>query len=309
MIKILALNPSVDKYFEVNNLRIGELNRTENKKISVGGKGINVAKYINILKGKCIVYGFIGGYNGELIDDYCMQNGIRTNFYKIKEQNRENIKLIDKSTKILTEINEAGPNVTYQEFEQLKKDILSDFTENDILICTGSIPKNLDNSVYSDFIASINNIGGKAILDAEGDLLKNGIKSLPYLIKPNLFELESIFYKKVDNINDLVNYSKKFLDDGIKKVVISLGEKGSFFAESNEYLYVKPINVDIKNQVGAGDSMVAALAFALENNLKFADKIKLAVALATLSVSYEKTEDIDVKKIDDFIKLVNIHKI
>ena len=101
--------------------------------------------------------------------------------------------------------------------------------ENSLVVLSGSVPSGVNSSIYGDIIKEVKGKGGKVILDAEGELLMQGIKAGPYLVKPNVEELEKAFGIKIKNEIELIETAKKVLEYGVKYVVISQGSEGSIF--------------------------------------------------------------------------------
>jgi 1-phosphofructokinase len=65
MIYTVTLNPSLDYIVEVDQVTLGELNRTKNETIFPGGKGINVSQVLKRLDVDSRALGFLGGFTGE----------------------------------------------------------------------------------------------------------------------------------------------------------------------------------------------------------------------------------------------------
>ncbi len=128
-----------------------------------------------------------------------------------------------------------------------------------MIILSGSVPSNVEKNIYGDWITRAKEKGAKTILDADGELLKYGILSGPYLVKPNIDELEGMFNKKINGITETVEIAKSLLEYGIIIVAVSLGSKGAIFVNKEYAIYAHGLKVDVKSTVGAGDSMVAAL--------------------------------------------------
>ena len=148
----------------------------------------------------------------------------------------------------------------------------------------------MSNSIYGEIIKDIKNKGGKVILDADGELLMQGIKASPYMVKPNIYELEKAFGISINNEDEVIETAKKILEYGVKYVVISLGSEGALFIQHDKVAKVNGIKVEVKSTVGAGDSMVAALAIATDEGYSFEESIKLACATSTANVMTEGTQ-------------------
>lgn len=297
MIYTLTLNPSVDKTIYINNFDKNKLNRVSKAIYSAGGKGINVSKTIKALNEESIALGFIGGHNGSFINDRLNELNIKNDFIKIRENCRENIKIIDDGN--LTEINEKGPLVDNKDIEKLMDKVKRLVCKEDVLVISGSVCLGVNNDIYKEIIDIVNNCGGKVILDADNDLFKQGIKAKPYAIKPNKVELCKYFsIEETKDIYVLKDYCLKFIDMGINEVLLSMGEEGALYVDKNNSFKIEPLKIDVKSTVGAGDAMVAALALSIEKNKTVEEKIKMAVACASGACLSEGTEpsNIDIIK-------------
>ena len=104
-------------------------------------------------------------------------------------------------------------------------------------------------------------------------------------------ETEAGFYvnHKVEDEEDAKKASDKLLQLGIKNIIITLGEKGAFFANDTESFHVPVINLNnrVVDTTGAGDAFNGGFAVALTENEKhnIKDSIKFASATAGLSTT------------------------
>ena len=309
MIITVTLNPALDKTAFVDKVILNGLNRLDNIVYDVGGKGINVCKTLVSLKQECLALGFVGGYNGELIINRLNELGINHDFVFSSSNTRTNLKLIDKNNN-LTEFNEAGFSISANQLNALLEKIEFHLKENDILVLSGSASKSIPDNIYETIINIANKHSSRVILDADGPLLKNGLKASPSLIKPNKFELCNFFNLDV-NIDDelLINLSKKLLNDKLKLIVLSNSKDGAYFISKDIVYKADSLKLDVKSCVGAGDSMVAALAYGLSNNLSLPDLIKHSMSVASLSVSKDIGTLIDIKDLNNLMDKVTYYQI
>jgi len=306
MIITVTLNPAIDKTIEIDEFKIGNVNRIVSTRVDVGGKGINVSKVIKELQHKSLALGFLGGGSGNQIKKYLDDSNIRNDFLTVKGETRTNLKIIDKVNNTHTDINENGPSVTLSDITNMKEKIIEYCEEKSLVVLSGSVPSGINSSIYAEIIKDIKNKGGKVILDADGDMLMQGMKAGPYLVKPNIDELEKAFGISIDNENKIIEISKKILEYGVKYVVISLGGEGSMFISRDKIAKVAGLQVEVKSTVGAGDSMVAAMAVAIENNYDFEETIKLACATSTANVMTEGTQTGKFEDIERLKKQISI---
>ncbi|MBU3146119.1 1-phosphofructokinase [Clostridium sp. CF012] len=306
MIITVTLNPALDKTIEIDGFKIDTVNRIVATRVDAGGKGINVSKVIKELKYKSIALGFLGGSSGTQIKNYLDGLNIDNKFLTVKGETRTNIKIFDKVFNTHTDINENGPSLGQLDITNIKEKIMEYCNGDSIVVLSGSVPSGVSTSIYADIIKNIKTKGGKVILDAEGELLMKGIKAGPYMVKPNIDELEKAFDISINNEDEVIETAKKILEYGVKYVVISLGAEGSIFISGNKIAKVKGVKVEVKSTVGAGDSMVAALAVAVQEDYSFEEAMKLACATSTANVMTEGTQTgrfVDIERLKNEITI------
>ncbi len=281
MIYTVTFNPAIDYVVKVPDLKLGYVNRTESDDVQIGGKGINVSVILNNLGVKNIALGFIAGFTGEEIKNKLEKEGVKTDFIELNEGlTRINVKIKSDEE---TEINGNGPDIPQSAVDELFEK-LSDLKSGDILILAGSIPKSIPDDIYEKIMERLRNKGIKFVVDATKDLLCNVLKYKPFLVKPNNFELEEIFNVKLDTDDDIICYAKKLQEKGAGNVLVSMGGKGAILVDENGKDYkMDAVKGNVKNTVGAGDSMVAGFVagFIEKNDYSYALKLGLASGSAT----------------------------
>lgn len=313
MIITLTLNPAVDKTAEINDFTVDKVNRVSSIRLDAGGKGINVSKVINTLGGSSIAMGIIAGSNGSFIKNYLDEKGIKNDFIIEKGETRVNLKVVDNINNTFTDINESftvSEGVLNKIKDKIIENLNKSMDENNIVVLSGSIPRGLSKSCYMEIIESLKGTNAKVILDAEEELFTNGIEASPYLVKPNIDELKATFNKEINSSSDIVNISRKFIiSKGVTYVAVSMGGDGSVYVSKDKAFVVKGFKVKVKSTVGAGDSMVAALAYAIENNYEIEKAAALASASSTATVMTEGSQPGNIEDINEFLNRIQIENI
>ena len=160
MIYTVTFNPALDYAVETGDLNLGKTNRSENEKITAGGKGINVSTVLKNLGADSVALGFIAGFTGKEIERQTKALNITTDFIEIDGLSRINVKI--RSSKE-TEINCSGPIIPDHAKKELYEKLLK-LNNGDYLVLAGSVPSSLSKSVYADIME---------MLDGRGDLLPN----------------------------------------------------------------------------------------------------------------------------------------
>lgn len=309
MIITLTLNPAIDKTLTLDSFNPAQMNRAVSGTQDPGGKGINVSKVIKALQGESVAMGIIGGSAGDFIETDLVKKGIRTDFIKVDDPTRTNLKIFCKDNQETIEVNEAGPIISTETLEELRDKMLGQIVEGTICVVSGSVPGGVAKTFYQELITAIKNKGAIVIFDADGELFKNGILARPDFIKPNRKELEAYFGKTIETMDDLKACGQYFIDLGIKNVIFSLGSEGAFFMNEEGAFRAKPLKVDAHSSVGAGDAFVGALAFALEAKYGVEETLKLAIATSAGAVTTIGTNPADIAWINAHKPQVTVERI
>lgn len=129
------------------------------------------------------------------------------------------------------------------------------------------------------------------MLDADGELLVNGMQASPYLIKPNHHELSELMGKKLETPEELEKAARGLMEKyGIARVVVSMGGAGALYISKNETIYAEGLKVPVQSTVGAGDSVVAALAVSEESGKSPEDTVRLSTACGAANVMCSGTQ-------------------
>ncbi len=294
MIYTLTLNPAIDYVLRLDNLNIGNINRSKNENIYFGGKGINVSLILSEFGVKSVATGFVAGFTGDALVKGISSDNIKCDFAKLENGiTRINVKIRHGEE---TDINAQGPIVDESDINRLFQK-LDNTTKGDLLILSGSVPSNLPQDIYEKIMQRLKPKGVSFLVDAEGELLLSTLKYKPFLIKPNADELGDIFSVKIKNTADAIQYAKELRKMGAQNVLVSLGKNGAVLLDEKDREYYMPAcKGDAVDSVGAGDSMLAGFiaGYLLNGDYSYALKLATAAGGATaFSQGLAKKEDIE----------------
>jgi 1-phosphofructokinase len=253
MIYTVTLNPSIDYIVEVEDLRLGDLNRMKRDLKLPGGKGINVSRVLNQLGVQNKAMGFLGGFTGRYIEDWLHEESISSDFVFVSDDTRINIKLKHGEE---TEINGVGPVIHDPEANALLQKLAA-LNAEDVVILSGSVPPSLGADFYDKLIAVCKQSGAEFVIDTTGAALQKALAYQPLLVKPNHHELAELFGVTIDTREEIITYGRKLLDAGAKNVLVSMAGEGALFITEQGVYHANAPSGKVKNSVGAGDSMIA----------------------------------------------------
>lgn len=110
-----------------------------------------------------------------------------------------------------------------------------------------------------------------------------------HTIKPNKFEAEILTGIKIDSDDDLIKATEILHDKGVKRVFITLGDKGVFYSDGVIRGHKSTPKVKIVNATGAGDAFVAGLAYGYMNDIETEEVVDLAMYASIVALSHEDT--------------------
>ena len=255
MIYTVTFNPSLDYIVSVNHFKPGIVNRTVAELMFPGGKGINVSMVLKNLGYDSVALGFMAGFTGNEIVRLLEEKEINSDFISVAHgMSRINVKLRSDEE---SEINGMGPEIGRENIQKLYTQ-LDKLKEGDILVLAGSIPSVMPESMYMDIMRYLSGRGIDIIVDATKDLLLNVLEYHPFLIKPNNHELGEIFGVKLKTKDDVIPYARRMQEKGARNVLVSMAGEGALLVTEEGRVYESmPPKGEVKNSVGAGDSMVA----------------------------------------------------
>lgn len=309
MIYTVTLNPALDKTVEIPSLTIDSVNRITTLRTDPGGKGINVSKVIDKLGRKSIATGILGGDTGHNILSSLEKMELESDFLFVEGETRTNLKIIDPVSKTNTDINEPGVTVSEEILNQLKDKLLKKLNADDIVILSGSLPKEAPQNTYNVWVKDCKEAGAKVFLDADGPLLAEGIKAGPYLIKPNNHELSGLMGQELTTPQELTEAARGLMKYGIEKVIVSMGGDGALYVTKDYVYYAEGLKVPVGSTVGAGDSVVAALAVAEEAGMTPEETVALSTATGAANVMCSGTQAAEYSVIETLIPKVSFQKL
>ena len=122
-------------------------------------------------------------------------------------------------------------------------------------------------------------------MDATRELLVNVLEYHPFLIKPNNYELGEIF--GVDNLKDkntVVDYARRLQEKGARNVLVSMAGDGAVLvAENGQIFKSEAPKGEVRNSVGAGDSMVAGFLYGYLTTNSYDEAFRYGVCTGSAS--------------------------
>lgn len=288
MITTICMNPSFDKTVEVDALTLGEVNRIRASRTDMGGKGINVAVVLRRLGMDCRCVGVMGENGSDTLHGMLDAEGIAGDFMTVPGSVRVNTKIVCRERRQVTELNEPGAPMDEGQLQAFIDLVREKAAGSGYVVLTGSIPPGCPEGTYRRLMQAME--GTDCILDAGGRELELGAEARPFLIKPNLGELQASLGLELRTLRAIRDAALIYLRKGVKHVVVSMGSMGAMYVGQDKTLFAPALRVDARSTVGAGDAMVGGLLCGLKAEGDMARAFRYGVAAGAASVMTEGTQ-------------------
>ncbi|PKN95233.1 MAG: 1-phosphofructokinase [Chloroflexi bacterium HGW-Chloroflexi-6] len=290
MIYTLTLNPAVDRELTVPVVAFDSVLRASESRVDFGGKGFNVSRLLKRLGADSTAVGFLGGKAGEMLQDGLRSLGIGTEFVWVRGETRTNVSIVTQSGGHYIKVNEKGPLVDPAKQQELLDKITALAKPGDWWVLAGSLPPGVADDFYARIVNALNQRDSMAILDTTGESLRLGCAEKPYLVKPNAEEAQALTKLPVDTPAEIATVAAEIRRMGAQNVVISMGKAGALLQTAESTWLTHSPRIKERNPIGAGDSMVGGLVWALMRGLSLKESLGWGVASGAATASLNGTE-------------------
>lgn len=298
-ITVLCLNPAVDVTYEVARLIDNQKTYATTTRYDPGGNGINVGRAFKQMDINAHTFCVIAGETGEFLQRMLARQLDDVYYEFVDGETRINTTILEQQTNTQYHVSGIGPTISPQHLEQLLE-VFVTLTGKGLAVITGSLQPNIPVELYAEITERIRQKGGRPVVDAPVAPLRHAIAKRPFLIKANLFELESLLGKSLTSIDEIAAEARQIEQQGVDYVCVSMGGDGALLVgPDNTYLAAAP-EVKIRATVGAGDSMVAGMTAAFSRNASAQEALRQGIACGTGTAQHPGTE---LFSADDIAKL------
>lgn len=312
MIVTVTLNAALDRTLTVPNFQRGQRHRASQGLMLAGGKGINIARALKLLGAPVVATGLVGGRTGIRIVEELTGEAILNDFVRIDNESRTSTAVVDPTAPTYTEINEWGPAVRPEELEMLLEKLTYLAQGADAVVFAGSLPRDVDEAFYEEAIRAINRQGVTTVLDSEGQPLRLGVQSEPYLVSPNQNEAEGLVGQEFNEDEDFILGLEAIAERGARNVLITQ-ESGCFALlrqERTAHRYrVRAPSIEPVSAVGSGDVLLAAFLAAYLKGESPENALRAAVATGTASTLEVGAGRFDQREADRLASAVEVSKL
>jgi 6-phosphofructokinase 2 len=281
----LTMNPAIDTSVSVPQVVPERKLRCTAARREPGGGGINVARALRAL-GDDAIAGFpAGGPGGALLQDLLDLEGVRQVAIPVRGWTRENVHVVEQTTGRQYRFCFPGPALGRAEWSRLLDWIAGLRPAPAFLVASGSLPPGVPEDFYARVGALARGLGTRLVLDSSGAALRQGVGPGVHLLKPSLGEFLALLGEREVDAVRLPALATEVVRRGwCELLVLSLGPAGALWASASERQRLSAPPVAVRSSVGAGDSMVAGIVFAMARGQAPGEAVRYGVAAGTAAV-------------------------
>ena len=296
----VTLNPALDVLTTIDRVSDTHKMRCGPTLKHPGGGGVNVARVLHRLGANCVALYLAGGVTGERHHKLMNAEKVRCHVIPIAEETRESFSVHETSSGNDFRFVLPGPNVSAAECEAVY-DYVAQHMPKQFLVISGGLPPGVPDNFYARLTALAKQHGVRVVLDTNGPALMDALKVGVYLFKPSLRELRDLTGQALPDEASQVMAAQHLIQRGQAEVVaVSLGAEGALVVSATEHWRASSLKVKVQTTIGAGDSFVGGMVWALargETLLKSFQFSMAAGAAALLAPGTSLCQPLDVHRL------------
>jgi 6-phosphofructokinase 2 len=283
-IATLTMNPTIDVSYDVGKMRHTHKMRTDNEWYAPGGGGINVARVFVRLGGHARCYYLSGGATGPALDGLIDRHKLVRTRIPITGPTRIASAVLERETGKEYRFVPQGPCISEGEWRECL-DRLAE-AECGYMVLSGSLPPGVPHNYYARVAGLLRPRGIEIVLDSSGSALAAGIEAGGLaLVKPSRGELQQYVGRPLDGADAIGKAAMKIVEAGQARLVaVTMGREGAVLARKEGPVFLPAPRIEAASAVGAGDSFVAGMVFALASGKDDLDAFRFALASGSAAV-------------------------
>lgn len=276
---VLALNPSMDVEWRVPRVHWEEKNQIVTERRWPGGKGVNVARWLKHLGATPRLLIPLGGDTGKELAAGLRREHLSATVVPLRHDTRANI-IVTTQAQGQLRFNPLGPVLSLTDWRTILASTRRELQRADLLILSGSLPRGVPADAYPQLIESAHHAGVRALLDCDGVALAAAAKARPFLVKPNVDELARWRHQTLDSLAAVQRAAEKLSRVTGGYVLVSRGADGALLVHVGRRFCITATapRVRVRNTVGAGDALLAAVAWEIAVGAAPEDWLRCGVA-------------------------------
>ena len=285
---IVCVTPNValDRTMVVPDFALGHISRIPGAIAVPGGKGLNVLRAVEILGGRTLAMGLLGGHTGRMVAALVAEGGYQARWTRFNGETRT-CTIIANAEGVSTVINESG-SIAPGDWHALAEDLLEVARcDNTAAVCLcGSLPDGAPNDAPAELVKAVNQLGKPLWVDSSGLWLANAIAARSYAIKVNRDEFAGALGKPLPTRDAIISAAKDLVAKGVRMVVISNGAQPALLITETLVAQAIPPRIQPVDPIASGDCLHAGMVTALAEGADAGEALRRGVAAGTVNALY-----------------------
>jgi len=283
----ITLNPAIDVYSTVDRISPSIKMRCSAERRDPGGGGINVARVARRLGGDVMAVYAAGGATGSLLDRLVLTEGVHTLGIPIAGDTRESFTVAERASGKEFRFVLPGPMFGEGDLRRIVEAVEGLAPPHPhYVVLSGSLPPGAPEDSYARIARVAKAHGSRIVLDASGPALRAALQSRAiFLAKPSLSEFEDLVGHRLETTTAIADAAHARIAAGqAEVVVVTLGSRGALLVSGEDTLVAQAIVAPVISSVGAGDSFLGAMIWALDSGHTLLDAFRYGLAAGAASL-------------------------
>lgn len=281
----LTINPSIDASTSVDRVAPIHKLRCAAPHRDPGGGGINVARIVIRFGADVKALCTAGGATGALLRQLIDREGIPRHVIQVTEETRESFTVFEEASGQEYRFLLPGPQLRAEEWRQCLSALAGLEDDPRFVVASGSLSPGTPSDFYAHVARIAKERGAKAVLDTSGPSLASVLEEGVYLIKPNLRELRELVGASLEDECAWVEACRRLTEAGCAEIIaLTLGDQGALLVTNGQAWRAAALPIRAASAVGAGDSFLGAMVWALAMGRSVEDAFRYGVAAGSAAL-------------------------
>lgn len=281
----LTMNPALDVSTSTDKVTDTHKLRCAAAQYHPGGGGVNVARVLQRLGSNCLALYPAGGMNGQRLRQLLDQEQVSSQCLAIAGETRESFHVHETASGRDFRFVLPGPALNPTEWQACLDVVSTLAAAPSWLVASGSLPPGVPADFYAQLTRLARTRGSRVVLDSSGPALAAALTEGVHLIKPSLRELRELTGLPLETDTQRLAAARTIIAAGQAQIVaLSLGEEGALLVTADQALRASAVPVEVASTIGAGDSFVGGLVWALSRQTDLAQAFRYAMGSAAAAL-------------------------
>jgi 6-phosphofructokinase 2 len=281
----LTFNPALDVSTTTDRVAPVHKLRCAPPRFDPGGGGINVARVLHRLGEPTLAAFPAGGCTGERLTGLLRDEGAPCAPTAIPGETRESFNVVSTADAAEYRFILPGPEVAEADLARCIEQALDRVAVGGVVVASGGLPPNARPSILGDLAAACRTAGVRLAVDTSRAPLAAALAAGVHLVKPNLRELSEHLARDLPDTPSRLAACRHLISAGSAVLVaLSLSQDGALLVSGEEAWFAPAAPIRPLSTVGAGDSFLAGLLWAIEREMSLADALRYGAAAGAASL-------------------------